>query len=223
VQRVRLSRLDVILIIVLVVAGAAVWPVTSAVITTLRQDEAPKELDYQKARHVHFHRVRLKGLEDQLGKAREKVVEIQMAEKAAPGELARIQDIAAGYEKNVLEATLALAGAESAASRQYARDLKWHEWKTLGLTMAAAAGINLLLLLVFWFVFGLLLALVNLKPSWSRVLRVSAAIVFLATGYQAGQVSGLLAFILLVTIVGAAWLVVRSLRRAPEATPQPQP
>jgi CHAT domain-containing protein len=67
VQRVRVTRLDVILILILVVAGASIWPVTSALVAVSRQDRAPRELDYQIRYGVHALRIRLKGLENQVG------------------------------------------------------------------------------------------------------------------------------------------------------------
>src|SRR5262245_50500325 len=128
-----MTRLDVILILILVVVGASVWPVTSALVALSRQDDAPRELDYQIREGVQTLRVRLKGFEEQLAKVREKVVEKRLDARAVPADLERFQKLAKADEDSVLQTTLALARAESAAARAYSRDFKRYGWKTLGI------------------------------------------------------------------------------------------
>jgi hypothetical protein len=221
VQRVRLTRLDVFLILIMVVAGASIWPVTSAVIGVLRHARAPRELDYQSKNRVHSLRVELKGFEHQLGKVRDKVVEKRLDDKASPADVERLKKLARDSEADVIRATLALAAAESAASRAYARDLRWYDWKTLGITMLAATFVITVVLGFFVLVAGPLLGLARLHPSWDRVLPVSGLVVLLAMGYQAGHVSGLIALVLLVTMGGGLWLLVSSFLRPPHELAQP--
>jgi hypothetical protein len=219
-QRVRLTRLDVILILILVAIGASAWPVTSELLAVSRQDGAPREVDYQFGAGVQALRVRLKGFEDQLAKVREKVVEKRLDAKTDPADLERIQNLAKAAEDTVLGTTLDLARAESTAARAYSRDLKWHQWKTLGVTVLAAGAIDIVVIALFVLLARPLLALARVTPSWSRVLPVSAVVILITIGYQAGQVSGLIALVVLVTVGSAVSLLVTSLLRRDAQTAQ---
>jgi hypothetical protein len=210
-QRVRMKRLDVILILILVVAGASTGPVASELVAVAWPDRAPREFAYQARHDVQALRIRAKGLDDQLGKVREKVVEQRLDAKTIAADVERVEQVAHDYEAAVLQAMSTLAAAEDAAARAHARDLRRHQWKTMGVAMLVAAGINVVLFALFVGLAHPLLALGGLSATWSRVLPISIAIVMLATGYQAGQLSGLIALVLLLTVGGAIWLLLSAL------------
>jgi len=220
-QRPALTRLDVIVIIGLIVVGVCIWPVAAGLVTLSRSREAPLELDYQARQGVFPARVELKGHEDQLAKAREKLAEALWAATPDPNLAQKLQPEIVRLEAAVASRAAALARAESSAARAYAHDLKWYEWKGLGRTAAASVGAVLALLLLAATVGAGALKLARLPATWRKIVPIAGALVLLSFGYQAGQVTGLIALAILIAIVVVGQLLVAAVQSGGGPHPDP--